>query len=180
MPVHRHPIANSKDPGPLSSVPLDRSLIERLKASYALVREQDLKLAEIFYAKLFTAAPQLRPMFRSEPQVQTAKLIASLDAIVQNLVDPKANAAMLAALGKRHAGYGAKPEHYDLVIELLVDSMRELLGPRAQEQSLREWWMALRLVSDQMLAAGRGGTSSDDAPAPHGQGGAEPTLPRTR
>jgi nitric oxide dioxygenase len=95
-------------------------------------------------------------MFRTEPQVQAAKLIASLDAIVQNLVDPDANAQMLAELGRRHAGYGAKPEHYDLVIELLVDSMRELMGPAIQDQSLNEWRMALRLVSNQMIAAGGG------------------------
>lgn len=154
MPVHRHPVADTKAPGPLAQVPLDHALIARLRASYAVVRQRDLKLAEIFYARLFAAAPHLRPMFRGEPAVQAAKLIASLDAIVQNLVDPQANAAMLAALGKRHAGYGAKPEHYDLVIKILVESMHELLGPQTPQQSLDEWRTALRLVSNQMIAAG--------------------------
>ncbi len=154
MPVRRHPIASSmKSSEDLSAVPLDGRLILRLKASYEGVRKEDLRLAEAFYAKLFAAAPHLRAMFRSEPEAQAAKLIASLDAIVNNLEAPSANAKMLADLGRRHAGYGAKPEHYDLVIELLVDSMREVGGPRMDSQSLDDWRIALRLVSNQMFAA---------------------------
>jgi len=153
MPVHRHPVATSKPGGKLSTLPLDHALIGRLRSSYQLVQESGLQFGEIFYGKLFAAAPHLRSLFRSDPTVQTQKLVAALDAIVRNLVDPEENAAMLAALGKRHAGYGAKPEHYDLVIELLLDSMREVLGARGDEQSLAEWRTALRLVSNQMIAA---------------------------
>lgn len=155
MPVHRHPVAVSNDDGPLAHIPLDHALILRLEASYRLVREKDLQLAEIFYAKLFAAAPHLRSLFRSEPQVQAKKLIASLDAIVRNLTNPAENAAMLNALGRRHVEYGAKPEHYDLVIELLIASMAEVLGPNADPQRLNEWRTALRLVSDQMIAASK-------------------------
>jgi len=153
MPIHRHPIAAPKGDEPLARVPLDRELIARLKTSYRIVRENGLRLAEIFYARLFAAAPHLRPMFRTEPTIQAEKLITSLDAIVRNLEAPEENAEMLAALGRRHAGYGAKPEHYDLVIEMLVGSMQELLGPSADERSLDEWRLALRLVSNQMIAA---------------------------
>ncbi len=157
MPVHRHPVALT---GPaharaLASVPLDRELIRRLRATYTLVRECEVHFAEIFYAKLFTAAPNLRSLFRTEPQQQAEKLTASLDAIVRNLEAPDENAEMLIALGRRHVGYGVKPEHYDLVIELLIQSMSELLGAKATAQALDEWRLALRLVSDQMIAAAR-------------------------
>jgi hemoglobin-like flavoprotein len=161
MPVHRHPVATSKGGSPLSKLPLDRALVHRLEASFAPIRDSGLRFGEIFYAKLFAAAPQLRPLFRSDPQAQTEKLVASLDAIVRNLLDPDENAAMLAALGKRHAGYGVKPGHYDLVIELLIESMREVLGPSAHGPSLDEWRLALRLVSDQMIAAAE--SPPDDA-----------------
>lgn len=153
MPVHRHPIAATKINDPLANIPLDQALIARLQATYQIVREQDLRLAELFYAKLFAVAPHLRSLFTAEPAAQAKKLIASLDAIVSNLVDPQQNAAMLTALGKRHAGYGAKPEHYVLVIDLLIESMRDLLGAQADEENLREWRLALRLVSDQMIHA---------------------------
>lgn len=152
MPVHRHPVATTKTDQRLACVPLDHALIARLKASYQLVREKDLLFAEVFYAKLFDAAPDLRAIFRSEPRVQAQKLTASLDMIVRNLEYPNENEQMLSSLGRRHAAYGAKPEHYSLVIELLVSSMYEVLQSQADEQSLDEWRTALRLVSDQMIA----------------------------
>lgn len=153
MAVHRHPVAVSKVPGPLAGVPLDRGLIERLRASFGLLRGEGLRLAEVFYAKLFEAAPHLRALFRTEPAVQSAKLIASLEAMVRNLEAPEENAAMIAALGQRHVAYGAKPEHYGLVVKLLVESIRDVLGARIDARGLDEWRTALGLVAKQMIDA---------------------------
>ncbi len=168
MPVHRHPIAVSKKQDALASVPLDHALIIRLRESFRAVQEHGLLLAERFYAKLFAAAPHLRPLFRSDLKSQSEKLIASLDAVVRNLEHPAENAAMLAALGKRHAGYGAKPEHYDMVIDLLIEAMGEVLGPSADRRSLEDWRIVLRLVSNQMIAAAadQQGASVGQSPPP--------------
>lgn len=153
MPVYRHPIARSSLDSPLSRLPLDRGLVGRLQASFEPVRASGVRFGEVFYTRLHAAAPHLRAMFRSDPHTQSAKLVASLDAIVRNLANPDENAAMLNALGQRHAAYGVRPEHYDLVIDVLLDSLREILGPLAHEHALDEWRIALRLVSDQMIAA---------------------------
>ncbi len=155
MPVHRHPVALSKITDPLAIVPLDMALVGRLRLTYERVRAHDLRLAELFYPKLFAAAPHLRSMFQSDPDAQVRKLTASLDAVVQNFENPAANTAILTALGQRHAGYGAKPEHYTLVIDLLLASMREVLGAQADDRDLDDWRMALRLISNQMIAAGQ-------------------------
>ena len=155
MPVHKHPIAMQNASDPLVNIPLDHALIARLRASYSIVREHDLKLAEIFYSKLFAAAPPLRQLFHTDPQVQARKLISTLDAIVENLSQPHKNLASLALLGKRHVEYGAKPEHYSLVVEVLVASMGELLGSRAEPHVLHEWRTALTLISEQMIAAAK-------------------------
>jgi hemoglobin-like flavoprotein len=153
MPVHRHPVALSKAADPLAIVPLDLALVQRLRATYDRVRAHDLRLAELFYTKLFTAAPHLRSMFGSDLRSQAVKLTAALAAVVENFENPAANAALLADLGRRHATYGATPEHYDLVINLLIDSMQTLLGHDTTRRDLDEWRLALRLVSDQMISA---------------------------
>ncbi|QOI99243.1 MAG: hypothetical protein HRU70_01555 [Phycisphaeraceae bacterium] len=161
MPVKRHPVAVSERRDPLALLPIDTALIARLRNTYERVRARDLRLAEIFYTRLFAAAPSLRPMFRGEPEAQARKLMAALDTVVRNLEHPAENAAMLAEMGRRHAHYGAKPEHYGLVIDLLVDSMREILNTGANlaasedgpEGALGEWRLALRLISDQMIAS---------------------------
>ncbi len=153
MPLRRHPVARSSDAGALAGFPIERDLVQRLRDSYDLVRQRDLQLAEIFYERLFTAAPAVRPLFTLPSEQQAAKLMAALDAIVRNLTAPADNAALLNDLGKRHAAYGARPEHYDLVIDLLVESMTTLLGDEIDATVFDEWRMALRLVSDQMIAA---------------------------
>ncbi len=152
MPVKRHPVAVSQVRDPLARLPIDTALVARLRATYERVRARDQGLADIFYAKLFAAAPQLRPLFRGEPQAQAQKLTAALDAVVRNLEQPAENAAMLVELGKRHAQYGVKPEHYGFVTDLLVESMHELLGTDVDQSALEEWRLALRLISNQMLA----------------------------
>jgi len=153
MPFHGHPVAAGALPGPLSAIPLDNELIARLKSTYARVRSNDLRLASTFYAKLFEAAPQLRTLFRDDLAAQARKLTAALDLVVNNFDRPADNAAMIAGLGRRHAAYGARAEHYDLVVDLLIESMREVLGPSADAKALGEWRMVLRLVSNQMIAA---------------------------
>lgn len=153
MPVRRHPVALRKPDASPARLPLDLNLVVRLTATYARLREHKTQLAELFYRKLFTAAPQLRAMFRETPAAQAAKLMAALDAVVRNFEHPDEGAAMIEELGRRHAAYGARPEHYDLVIELLIESMTELLGSASAQQDLDEWRMALRLISNQMIAA---------------------------
>lgn len=153
MAVTRHPMAGANAGDLLARVPLNTALVVRLRATYELVRVHEMKLAEIFYAKLFAAAPHLRAMFRGDQASQAQKLTASLDAVVRNFEKPAENLATLGALGQRHAGYGARPEHYALVVELLVDSMREVGGTGLDENGLREWKQALQLISAQMIAA---------------------------
>lgn len=156
MPVKRHPVAVSENRDPLARLPLDTALVARLRATYRRVRERDLRLAEIFYARLFAAAPQLRPLFRGDAESQAQKLMSALDAVVRNLEHPAGNAVMLAELGRRHAQYGAKPEHYAVVTDLIIESMHELLGAELDRPALEEWRLALRLISDQMIAGAEG------------------------
>jgi nitric oxide dioxygenase len=168
MPFHRHPVATAPQQKGLSLFPIDGALVGRLKASYARVRASEARLAEVFYARLFAAAPGVRPMFRAEPDAQARKLMDALDAIVRNLERPAENASMLAALGRRHAQYGATPEHYALVVELLVGSMKEVLGPDADAQILEEWRLALHLIAAQMIAAAEQDTRSSPAARSNG------------
>lgn len=152
MPLKRHPVALPNSSSHLARLPLDTALVARLRATYERVRTKDLRLAELFYLRLFAAAPHLRPLFKGDLQAQAQKLTAALDAVVQALEKPEENAAKLAELGARHAQYGARPEHYTLVVDCLIESMRELLGPDAGRPALDEWRLALRLISDQMIA----------------------------
>jgi hemoglobin-like flavoprotein len=157
MPIYRHPITWSEQPAAqkLRAIPLDRDLISRLKSVYRAARKNDDRtLAKIFYGKLFAAHPQLRKMFPEDLEQQASKLIAMFDQVVDSLESPEQNVQLLAELGRRHKGYGVLPEHYPIVVELLTESMKELLGsaknPNGNQKSIEEWRLMLTLISQQM------------------------------
>jgi len=153
MPIRRHPVATGAPASKLRQLPLDSSLISSLRDTFDRLRGHGPRLGELFYARLFERMPHLKPLFRATVTEQSEKLMASLETVVQNFENPDVNMSMLAELGKRHASYGVKAEHYEPMIGLLVDSMRTLLHPDVDERHLDEWRMALRLISDQMIAA---------------------------
>jgi nitric oxide dioxygenase len=153
MPVKRHPVATThptQADARLGAIPIEDRVVQQLRASYEQVRGDGTRLAEVFYEKLFAVAPHLRVMFPPDLKAQSEKLMRALDAVVRNLEHPQENAAMLSALGRRHAEYGAKPEHYEVVVRLLVESMGEVLPDPAAEAALEEWRVALQLISRQM------------------------------
>lgn len=157
MPVHRHPLYRGTNPTELSNFEIDHELVGRLRDSYQAVRATGDRLAVTFYRNLFAQYPGLRPMFKADPAEQAAKLMASLDIIIAYLADPGGKQReYLAELGRRHTTYGVVPAHYDAVIQLLCDAMKQVLtesGHHPSQRTLDEWRTALRLVSDHMLSA---------------------------
>lgn len=152
MPIRRHPVAVCSIAASLSALPVDAALVVRLRTVFDRLRAHELRLGEIFYARLFQSAPHLKSLFHNSPAVQAQKLMQSLDTVVQNFENAEWNAALLDELGRRHASYGVKSDHYDLVIDLLIEAMQQLLGPDIDRLHLDEWRLALRLISDQMIA----------------------------
>jgi hemoglobin-like flavoprotein len=59
---------------------------------------------------------------------------------------------VLRDLGARHVGYGARPEHYPVVAEVLVESMASLAGPAWRARDTAAWGTALAAIATAMLA----------------------------
>jgi nitric oxide dioxygenase len=91
----------------------------------------------------------LKPGFRAEARrplipgriVVLRKSLRDLDAIV-----PK-----LRELGARHVTYGAKPEHYPVVGDVLIGAIATIAGPAWQAEHEQAWRRALAIVSGAML-----------------------------
>lgn len=152
MPITVHPLFREDPARRLVGVGRDQSLIEQLRAEYAIARASGEQLASSFYARLFSQYPAVRPMFRHEPHVQERKLMESLDAVMAFLDKPDDQVPYLGQMGARHQAYGATPAHYEIVSNLLADSMIEVLGGRGRASARQDWYDAFRLISDQMLS----------------------------
>lgn len=150
MPVSLHPLFPDQPGTRLVGVGRDETVIARLRAEYALVRAEGDRLAVLFYRRLFDRCPHLRSMFRTEPHLQQARLMQSLDQVIGFLDRPVEQARHLRALGVRHRSYGVRSEHYPIVIDLLTEAMIAALGDRAHAGSQEAWHEAFRLVAEQM------------------------------
>ena len=121
-----------------------------VQSTFADVLPRSATLAASFYDRLFTASPELRPLFPDEMSLQRQKLIEELAAIVDAVSDLPGLIARTAPLGQRHRAYGAKPLHYRLVGECLLASLADQLGEDWTPEVARAWTLAYRLVAETM------------------------------
>jgi hemoglobin-like flavoprotein len=135
----------------LRLIPIDPQASIRLRASLDLLRARGGEVVHRFYAKLFEQFPGVRGMFPADMASQEREFIETLVAIVELIGEPDRLRPRIEELGKRHATYGARPEHYPLVCNVLIETLRETSGEAWSPQLETEWSQALLLVSESML-----------------------------
>jgi len=126
--------------------------LEALETSFDIVAPRGDDLMDVFYARLFDAAPAVRPLFAStDLRRQKAMLLGALVLVRKSLRDLDAIVPALHKLGARHVRYGARAEHYPVVAAVLIASMAEIAGPAWRPHHERAWNAALTVVAGAML-----------------------------
>ncbi|SHL77111.1 globin family protein [Actinacidiphila paucisporea] len=128
----------------------DLSLI---RSSFKVVEPHGTQVTAYFYDHLFANNPGVRPLFAPHIDEQRDRLWAALGALVANLENTDTLTDMLQNLGRRHAGYGALPEHYPAVGASLIATLRHYAGD-AWTPAVEESWTAVYgVISSTMIAA---------------------------
>jgi len=126
--------------------------IDALETSFDLVAPRGDELTEIFYARLFEAAPEVRPLFAGADMArQRQMLLAALVLLRQSLRNLDAVLPALRKLGARHVAYGTKPAHYPLVGATLIGAMETVAGEEWQLRYAQAWSEAFGVVAAVML-----------------------------
>jgi nitric oxide dioxygenase len=126
--------------------------LEALETSFDLVAPRGEELVDLFYAKLFAAAPAVRPLFaHTDLRRQKAMLLGTLVLLRKSLRDLDAIVPKLRALGARHVAYGAEPEHYPVVGQALIESMADVGGAAWRPEYSAAWAAAFDVVAGAML-----------------------------
>jgi hemoglobin-like flavoprotein len=126
--------------------------LDALETSFDLIAPRGDELMDVFYARLFETAPGVKPLFaNTDLKKQKSMLLAALVLLRKSLRDLDAIVPKLRELGARHVGYGAEPEHYPVVGEVLLASMAEVAGPAWTPEYERAWTTAFSVVSGAML-----------------------------
>src|SRR6185436_8055304 len=88
----------------------EKQLVRRTFAQVAPMAEA---VAELFYGRLFEMDPTTRLMFRGDMKEQYRKLMQMFTVAVNSLDRLPEILPALRELGRKHAEYGLRDEHYD-------------------------------------------------------------------
>ena len=126
--------------------------LDALETSFDLVAPHGDELMDGFYSRLFEAAPAVKPLFAgTDLQRQKAMLLGTLVLLRQSLRDLDAIVPKLRELGARHVAYGAEPDHYPVVGEVLIGAMAAVAGPSWRPEYERAWGAAFEVVAGAMI-----------------------------
>ncbi|MEV8565378.1 globin domain-containing protein [Streptomyces sp. NPDC051322] len=106
----------------------------------------------------------MRPLFAEHLGEQRDRLWAALGALVANLENTGTLLGMLQNLGRRHAGYGALPEHYPAVGASLLTTLEHYAGDSWTPEAAASWAAVYSVISRTMTEAMA--QVSPPAPAP--------------
>jgi hemoglobin-like flavoprotein len=135
--------------------------VDALEASFDYIAPRGDELMDVFYTRLFAVAPSVKPLFAgTDLKRQKGMLLAALVLLRQSLRDLESVTPALRALGARHVRYGAQPQHYPVVGQVLISSMAQVAGDAWTPEYELAWTEAFAIVAGAML---EGAQSVDDA-----------------
>jgi nitric oxide dioxygenase len=116
--------------------------VQLVKSTFAEVIKIKDKAGRLFYERLFTIAPETKPLFKGDIAEQSRKLMDTLALAIGMLRDMPKFVDTLQALALRHVKYGVKNDHYAKVGAALLWTLEQGLGS-AFTPKAREAWTAL-------------------------------------
>ena len=128
-----------------------------IRSSFESLSEYADSAVLLFYGRLFELDPSLRSLFHIEIRVQAGKLLDMLTSIVGTLDSFEKLRPELAELGRRHVGYGVKPEHYGTLATALLWALGQALGPQFDRETRKAWETTLSTIVTAMLEGSRTG-----------------------
>lgn len=108
---------------------------------------------EYFYARLFTADPDIRTLFPMTMTAHRERVFAALCRLVWSLDNQPGCAAMLDQLGRDHRRFGVTERHYSTFFATLRDTAQHFIGSDWTPDIAAAWQSALDYVSASMRAA---------------------------
>lgn len=124
--------------------------INLVQDTFADVKPIAATAAELFYNRLFTLDPALRPLFKGEMGQQGQMLMSMIGSAVGGLRNLEKLAPVVRQLGARHVRYGVRTEHYATVGSALLWTLEQGLGPKFTPDVRDAWTAAYTLLSDVM------------------------------
>src|SRR5690349_17562162 len=122
---------------------MNQNQIQLVRQSWSYVITKSDEAGELFYKRLFEVAPEVKPLFKEDIKSQARKLMSMVTLIVSKLDKLETITTDIKSLASRHGKYGAKKEHYAVVGQCLVWTLKKgLEGQNRWSKETEEAWLA--------------------------------------
>jgi len=128
--------------------------IALVKATAPALNQHGEALTRHFYRRMFKHNPEVAPFFNPAHQTagtQQKALAGAICAYAANIDNLEVLGGAVELIAQKHASLQIKPEHYPIVGENLLASIREVLGEGATEEIISAWAEAYQFLADILI-----------------------------
>lgn len=129
---------------------LSEKTIKIVKATAPVLNEHGERLTMHFYRRMFSHNPEVSPLFNPANQTggtQQRALAAAICAYAANVDNLEALGNAVELIANKHVSLQIRPEHYPIVGENLLASIKEVLGEAASDDIINAWAEAYQHLS---------------------------------
>jgi nitric oxide dioxygenase len=133
---------------------LDEKTIAIVKSTAPVLAEHGETLTRHFYKRMFSHNPEVAPFFNPAHQTagkQQRALAGAITAYAANIDNLEVLGGAVELIAQKHASLMIKPEHYPIVGENLLASIREVLGEAATDDIINAWAAAYGFLADILI-----------------------------
>jgi nitric oxide dioxygenase len=133
---------------------LNPRTIEIVKATAPILEQHGETLTRHFYKRMFSHNPEVAPLFNPTNQfagTQQKALAAAICAYAANIENLEVLGGAVEIIAQKHASLRILPEHYPIVGENLLGSIREVLGEGATEEVIAAWGEAYGFLAEILI-----------------------------
>lgn len=133
---------------------LNEKTIHIVKATAPILEQHGETLTRHFYQRLFSQNPEVLPFFNPANQVagtQQKALAGAICAYASNIDQLDKLGGAVELIAQKHASLQIKPEHYPIVGQNLLASIKEVLGEAATTDVIQAWGEAYGLLANILI-----------------------------
>lgn len=133
---------------------LNETTIRLVKSTAPILQEHGETLTRHFYQRMFTHNPEVAPFFNPAHQSagkQQRALAGAITAYAANIDNLEVLGGAVELIAQKHASLMIKPEHYPIVGENLLASIREVLGAGATDAIINAWGEAYGFLAQILI-----------------------------
>ena len=133
---------------------LSDQTISILKSTAPILEQHGETLTRHFYRRMFAHNPEVAPFFNPVHQTsgsQQKALAGAICAYAANIDNLEVLGGAVELIAQKHASLRIQPEHYPIVGENLLASIREVLGAGATDEIINAWAEAYGFLANILM-----------------------------